>query len=51
MSTFVIDLIAMIFGLPRALFPFLIVEDSSTGAGGDRAPVRGASRSGRSSGR
>jgi MFS family permease len=26
MSTFVIDLIAMIFGLPRALFPFLIVE-------------------------
>ena len=26
MSTFVIDLVAMIFGLPRALFPFLIVE-------------------------
>jgi MFS family permease len=26
LSTFVIDLIAMIFGLPRALFPFLIVE-------------------------
>jgi MFS family permease len=26
MSTFVIDLIAMIFGLPRVLFPFLIVE-------------------------
>ena len=26
MSTFVIDLIAMIFGLPRALFPFLIVQ-------------------------
>ena len=26
MSTFVIDLIAMVFGLPRALFPFLIVE-------------------------
>ena len=26
MSTFVIDLIAMIFGLPRALFAFLIVE-------------------------
>ena len=26
MSTFVIDLIAMIFGLPRALFPFLIVK-------------------------
>ena len=26
MSTFVIDLIAMIFGLPRALFPFLVVE-------------------------
>jgi predicted MFS family arabinose efflux permease len=26
MSTFVIDLIAMIFGLPRALFPFLIVD-------------------------
>ncbi len=26
MSTFIIDLIAMIFGLPRALFPFLIVE-------------------------
>lgn len=26
MSTFLIDLIAMIFGLPRALFPFLIVE-------------------------
>lgn len=26
MSTFVIDLIAMIFGLPRALFPFLIVR-------------------------
>jgi MFS family permease len=25
-STFVIDLIAMIFGLPRVLFPFLIVE-------------------------
>jgi MFS family permease len=26
MSTFLIDLIAMIFGLPRVLFPFLIVE-------------------------
>jgi predicted MFS family arabinose efflux permease len=26
MSTFVIDLVAMIFGLPRALFPFLIVD-------------------------
>ena len=26
MSTFVIDLIAMVFGLPRVLFPFLIVE-------------------------
>ncbi|MGH2679338.1 MAG: MFS transporter [Actinomycetota bacterium] len=26
MSTFVIDLIAMIFGLPRVLFPFLIVD-------------------------
>lgn len=26
MSTFVIDLVAMVFGLPRALFPFLIVE-------------------------
>ncbi|HUF58623.1 MAG TPA: MFS transporter [Actinomycetota bacterium] len=26
MSTFAIDLIAMVFGLPRALFPFLIVE-------------------------
>jgi MFS family permease len=26
MSTFVIDLIAMVFGLPRALFPFLIVQ-------------------------
>jgi MFS family permease len=26
MSTFVIDLFAMIFGLPRVLFPFLIVE-------------------------
>jgi predicted MFS family arabinose efflux permease len=26
MSTFVVDLVAMIFGLPRALFPFLIVE-------------------------
>jgi MFS family permease len=26
MSTFVIDLIAMIFGLPRVLFPFLVVE-------------------------
>jgi MFS family permease len=26
MSTFVIDLVAMIFGLPRALFPFLIVK-------------------------
>jgi MFS family permease len=26
MSTFVIDLIAMIFGLPRVLFPFLIVQ-------------------------
>ena len=26
MSTFVIDLIAMILGLPRVLFPFLIVE-------------------------
>ena len=26
LSTFVIDLIAMIFGLPRVLFPFLIVE-------------------------
>lgn len=26
MSTFAIDLVAMIFGLPRALFPFLIVE-------------------------
>ncbi len=26
MSTFVIDLIAMIFGLPRALFPFLVVD-------------------------
>jgi MFS family permease len=26
-STFVIDLIAMIFGLPRALFTFLIVEE------------------------
>jgi MFS family permease len=26
MSTFMIDLIAMIFGLPRALFPFLVVE-------------------------
>jgi MFS family permease len=26
LSTFVIDLIAMIFGLPRVLFPFLIVQ-------------------------
>lgn len=26
MSTFVVDLVAMVFGLPRALFPFLIVE-------------------------
>jgi MFS family permease len=26
MSTFVIDLIAMVFGLPRVLFPFLIVD-------------------------
>ena len=26
-STFVIDLVAMIFGMPRALFTFLIVED------------------------
>jgi MFS family permease len=26
MSTFVIDLFAMVFGLPRVLFPFLIVE-------------------------
>lgn len=26
MSTFLIDLIAMIFGLPRVLFPFLIVD-------------------------
>jgi predicted MFS family arabinose efflux permease len=26
MSTFVIDLVAMIFGSPRALYPFLIVE-------------------------
>lgn len=26
MSTFAIDLVAMIFGLPRALFPFLIVD-------------------------
>jgi MFS family permease len=26
MSTFLIDLIAMVFGLPRVLFPFLIVE-------------------------
>jgi MFS family permease len=26
MATFVIDLIAMIFGLPRVLFPFLIVD-------------------------
>jgi MFS family permease len=26
MSTFVIDLFAMVFGLPRALFPFLIVD-------------------------
>ena len=26
LSTFVIDLVAMIFGLPRALFPFLIVD-------------------------
>lgn len=26
MSTFVIDLVAMIFGSPRALFPFLIVD-------------------------
>jgi MFS family permease len=26
MSTFAIDLVAMIFGLPRALFPFLVVE-------------------------
>jgi MFS family permease len=26
MSTFLIDLVAMIFGLPRVLFPFLIVE-------------------------
>jgi MFS family permease len=26
MSTFLIDLVAMVFGLPRVLFPFLIVE-------------------------
>ena len=26
MATFVIDLIVMIFGLPRVLFPFLIVD-------------------------
>ncbi len=45
MSTFVIDLIAMIFGLPRVLFPFLIVRSSSTDRReGDRAPVRGARR-------
>jgi MFS family permease len=31
-STFVIDLIAMIFGMPRALFPFLAVSQFDRGA-------------------
>ena len=30
-STFVIDLIAMIFGMPRALFPVLVVEQFHDG--------------------
>ncbi|MDQ4107450.1 MAG: MFS transporter [Actinomycetota bacterium] len=46
MSTFVIDLIAMVFGLPRALFPFLIVQqfEQSPGAIGllFAAPAVGA---------
>ena len=43
-STFVIDIIAMVFGMPRALFPVLAFTQFHRGRGGGRAPVRGARR-------
>ena len=47
-STFTVDIVAMVFGMPRVLFPVLSDKQFHRGAGGRRLAVRGGGRSARS---
>ena len=50
-STFSVDIVAMVFGMPRALFPVLAVEQFGRRTRGGRLALLARSRSGRSSAR